>query len=119
MRNLAPAAKRKRKGGGKSTSVFDIGQTSTRRCNPQDVEVYISLYYDTHIKPYVTERCKADSLSSVPIGIIREVAADRFASEEQEILDEVNKEITARLEAATRALEAVEGSQITPEQYQQ
>lgn len=119
MRNLAPAAKRKRKGGGKSTSVFDVGKTSTRRRNPQDVEVYISLYYDARIKPYVTERCKADSLSSVPIGIIREVAADRFASEEQVILDEVDKEIAARVEAATKALEAVEESQRTPEQYQQ
>ena len=78
--------------------MFNVGQTSTHRRNPQDVEVYISLYYDTRIKPYVTEHCKADSLSSVPIGIIHKVAADQFASEEQEILDEVDKEITARLE---------------------
>ena len=81
------------------------------------VEVYISLYYDTRIKPYICHRALQSRQSLVCA--YWDYPRDRFASEEQEILDEVDKEITARLEAATRALEAVEGSQITPEQYQQ
>lgn len=121
MRNLAPPAKPKKKGGGKSSSVFDIGQTTIRRRSHQEVEVYINLYYNDRIKPHVEARCEAEKLTSAPIGIIRDVAIECFASEEKNIIAEVEKETVRRAEAATTALKlaAEDQSERTPEQYQQ
>lgn len=74
MRNLAPPTKPKRKHQRKSTSAFDIGQTTTHHCNHQDVEVYISLYYHTCIKPHVRACCETEKLTSVSIALILKVA---------------------------------------------
>lgn len=120
MRNLAPSAKPKRNGGRKSITVFDVGHTTTRRRNYHEVEVYISLYYQTRIKSHVTARCEAKELKSAPIWLIREVAMERFALEDQDVVDEIQKETARRAGAATVAVAVEEEeSERTPEQYQQ
>lgn len=122
MRNLAPAAKPKKKKGSKSTSVFDVGQTSTRHRSNQDLEVYMSLFYEDRVSKLVRARCEAENIAGVPIWLIREVSKERFASEEQTIIDAVDKEIARRAEAAeatATALMAEEESERTPQEYQQ
>ena len=119
MRNLAPSVKPKRKHRGKSTSTFDVGQTTTRHRNYQDVEVYINLYYHTRIKPHVKARCETEKLTSVSIALIREVAMNRFSSEEEEILEAVEEEISRRAKAAAETLVDDMEAERTPEQYQQ
>lgn len=119
MRNLASLVKPKRKHWGKSTSAFDVGQTTTHHCNHQEVEVYISLYYHTCIKPHVRAHCETEKLTSVSIVLIHKVAMNWFSSEEEEIREAIEKEISCCAKAATKTLVNDMEVERTPEQYQQ
>ena len=105
--------------GRNSTTIFEVGHTVTRRRHYQEVEIYINLYYQTRIKSHVTARCEAKELKSAPIVLFREVAKERLALEDHDIVDEVQKETVRRAEAAMAAVEVMEESERTPEQYQQ
>lgn len=63
--------------------------------------------------------CETEKLTSVFIVLIREVAMNRFSSEEEEIQEAVEKEIFCCAKAATETLVDDMEAERTPEQYQQ
>lgn len=90
---------------------------------PQETEGYIELYYHSRIATHVEQRAIEDGHHGPKINLIRQLAREMYAKEDEETREAVMVHVAAQAEkqhAKYKTLVEAEGAaHPTPEEYQQ
>lgn len=114
----ATRAPRKKKGAEPVSLWFAASEASKPRRRLQETEAYIYLHYKDRIVDTVRAEMDKSEAKGPMINIIRQVAKDLYAQEDDETRTAVNAHIAAHA-AAALAKEQLETANPTPEEYQE